>query len=410
MAKSRFDRIMSTWNAFRNEEKTRYSSQVLGPGSSRRPDRTRLVVGNDRSIVASIYTRIGIDIASLDFVHAKLDEEKRYSETVESNLNNCLMLEANLDQTSRSFFLDLVVSMFDEGVVAVIPVETMLNPIITGSFDILTMRTAKVLEWYPRKVRVRAYNEWTGEFQELTLPKQIVAIIQNPLYSVMNEPNSTLSRLIYKLNLLDAIDKQSGSGKLDIIIQLPYVIKSKARKEMAEQRRASIQEQLTDSQYGIAYMDATEKVIQLNRPAENQLMDQITYLTEELYNQLGITKTIFDGTADEATMLNYYNRTIDPIAEAITQEFNRKFLTKNSRTRGHAILYFRNPFKLVPVGQLAEIADKFIRNEIVTKNEFRSVLGYKPSKDAGADKLQNPNIASKEAPVEAAPEEDKEGV
>ena len=388
---SRFKRA---WNAFTNRDPTTSSYNGGGMGYSFRPDRVRFSRGNERSIVNSVYNRIALDVASIDIRHIKLDDNKRYIEDIPSALNNCLTLEANLDQTSRAFKQDIVMSMFDEGCVAIAPIDTIGDPLLTGSYDIHTMRTAKILEWYPDKVKMKAYNERIGRKEDLVMPKKVVAIIENPFFSVMNEPNSTLQRLIRKLNLLDAIDEQSGSGKLDLIVQLPYVIKTESRRQQAEQRRSDIEQQLSGSKYGIAYTDGTEHITQLNRPVENNLMKQIEYLTSMLYSQLGITQSILDGTADETTMLNYYNRTIEPIVSAIVDEMKRKFLTKTARTQSQSIMFFRDPFKLVPVAELAELADKFTRNEIMTSNEIRQVVGMKPSSDPSADELRNKNLSA----------------
>ena len=393
MAETIRGRIAHAWNAFLNP--LTIGGQVfpnVGMSSSIRPDRTRLTVGNEQSMVSSVYNRIGIDVAAVSIQHVKLDDNERYLETIKSGLNECLTLDANIDQTGRSFIQDVVISMFDEGVVAIVPVETTLDPTKSNSYEINSMRAGKVLEWYPSHIRVRLYNDLTGRKEDILLPKKSVAIVENPLYEVMNKPNSTLKRLINKLNLLDAIDSQSGSGKLDIIIQLPYVIKTEARKLQAEQRRKDIEMQLAGSKYGIAYTDGTEKITQLNRPAENNLMKQIEYLTSMLYSQLGLTESIFDGTADEKTMLNYHNRTIEPILSSIVDELKRKFLTKTARTQKQSIMIFRDPFKLVPVSELADIADKFTRNEILSSNELRSIVGYKPSKDPEADELRNKNL------------------
>lgn len=386
------DKLQHGWNAFvNNRDPTYYSGH--GTSYMYRPDRPRLSRGNERSIITAIYNRIALDVADLSIEHVRLDEEGRYVDTVKSGLNTCLNLEANIDQTGLDFKQDIVLSMLDEGVVAVVPIETTVDPTVSGSFDVTNMRTGKILEWFPDRVKVRVYNEQTGEKKDLLLPKKSVAIVPNPLYAVCNEPNSTMQRLIRKLNILDAIDEQSGSGKLDLIIQLPYVIKSPARKEQAEQRRADIEKQLAGSKYGIAYTDGTERITQLNRPVENNLMKQIEYLTSMLYSQLGITQGVLDGTADEQTMLNYHSRTIVPIVTAIVDEMKRKFLTKTARTQGQSITFFRDPFKLVPVAKLADIADTFTRNEIMSKNEFRQIIGRKPSKDPKADKLINSNIS-----------------
>ena len=385
-------RLKHAWNAFVNNRDPTASYRDIGPGYSYRPDRPRLTRGNERSIITSVYNRIALDVAANDIRHVKLDEDDRFSETIDPGLNNCLALDANTDQTGRAFIQDAVMSMLDEGCVALVPIETTFNPQQTGSFDINTIRTGKVLDWYPKHVRVSVYNERSGKREEIVLPKDTIAIIENPLYAVMNEPNSTMQRLIRKLNLLDAIDEQSGSGKLDLIIQLPYVVKTEARRQQAEARRKDIEMQLAGSKYGIAYTDGTEKVTQLNRSVDNNLMKQIEYLTSMLYSQLGITQAVLEGTADEKTMLNYYSRTIEPIIAAIVDEMKRKFLTKTARTRRQSIAFFRDPFKLVPVDNIAEIADKFTRNEIMTSNEIRQKIGMKPSKDPKADKLINSNL------------------
>ena len=392
MANNFISRLQHAWNAFRNRDPTGHQ-YGYGPSYGSRPDRTRMRFGNERSIVSSIYTRIGIDVAAVSIQHIRLDENGRYAETINSNLNECLTVQANIDQSGRALIQDIAMSMFDEGVVAVVPVDTTLNPNESGSFDIQSLRVGKILEWYPRHVRVQLYNDREGRRDEVILEKRFVAIIENPLYAVMNEPNSTLKRLVHKLNLLDSIDEQSGSGKLDLIIQLPYVIKTPARREQAEQRRKDIEMQLAGSKYGIAYTDGSEKVTQLNRPAENNLMAQIEYLTSMLYSQLGITENVFNGTAEEAEMLNYYNRTIEPVLAAITDAMNRTFLTKTARTQGQKIVYLREPFKLVPVNNLADIVDKFTRNEILTSNEIRAMIGYKPVDDPKADELRNSNLS-----------------
>ena len=385
-------RLKHAWNAFLNRDPT-VVYRDIGMGYSNRPDRSRLTRGNERSIVTSVYNRIALDVAAIGIRHCRLDENGRFISDMDSSLNNCLTLEANIDQTGRSFIQDVVMSLLDEGCVAIVPVDTSDNPNITGSFDILSMRTGKVLEWYPRHVKVRVYNDRKGEKEDILLAKSAVAIIENPLYAVINEPNSTMQRLIRKLNLLDSIDEQSGSGKLDLIIQLPYIIKTEARRQQAENRRKDIEMQLAGSKYGIAYTDGTERITQLNRPVENNLMTQIEYLTSMLYSQLGITQAILDGTADEQTMLNYYSRSIDPIISAIVDEMKRKFLTKTARTQLQSISYFRDPFKLVPINNIAEIADKFTRNEILTSNEIRQIIGMKPSDDPKADQLVNSNIS-----------------
>lgn len=385
-------RIKNAWNAFRNKNETINYRVRTDNGYYTRPDRVRLTGGRERSILTAVLNRIAMDVAAIDVVHCKIDENGRFVNKVDSHLNDCLSTESNLDQTPRAFMQDAVMSMFDEGSVALVPVDTTVNPDNSGSFDVLTMRTGKVIEWYPNDVKVRVYNENRGRREDILINKHNVCLIENPLYAVMNEPNSTLQRLIRKLTLLDAVDEITSSGKLDLIIQLPYVIKSEARRKQADERMAEIERQLNGTKYGIAYADGTEKIIQLNRPVENQLMKQVEYLTSMLYSQLGITQAIMDGTADEKAMLNYYNRTIEPILSAITDEMKRKFLTKTARTQGQSIEYFRDPFKLVPVEQIAEIADKFTRNEIMTANEIRSIVGYKPSKDPKADQLVNSNI------------------
>lgn len=384
------ERIQHGWNAFLNRDPT---ISERGMNTSYRPDRVRLAYGTERSIISSIYNRLSIDVAAITMQHVRLDQNGRYVETMVSGLNDCLNVSANIDQTGRSFIQDLVMSMFDEGCIAVVPVDTTLNPNLTGSYDIQTMRVGKILDWYPSSVRIQLYNEKTGLKQEVTLPKSMVAIIENPLYAVMNEPNSTLKRLITKLNLLDAIDQQTGANKLDLILQLPYVIKTPARQAQAEQRRKDLETQLASSKFGIAYTDGTEKVTQLNRPVENNLMAQIEYLTNMLYSQLGLTQSIFEGTADEKTMLNYFNRTIEPCLAAISLEFTRKFLTKTARTQKQSVTYFRDPFRLVPVTELADIADKFTRNEILSSNDVRAIVGYKPKDDERAEALVNKNIA-----------------
>ena len=385
------NRLQHAWNAFLNRDPT-YWRASYGPASYYRPDKIRPTMGNERSMVSSVYNRIALDVAYIDIFHARLDDDGRYIEQISSGLNECLKLSANVDQTGKAFIQDIVMSMMDEGVVAIVPVDTTINPEKSGSFDILSMRTGKIKEWYPEHVTVELYNEKTGRKEDLLLPKNTIGIIENPLYAVMNEPNSTLQRLIRKLNLLDVIDEQSGSGKLDLIIQLPYVIKTPARKQQAEERRRDIEMQLAGSKYGIAYTDGTEKITQLNRPVENNLMKQIEYLTNMLYSQLGLTQEILNGSADEKTMLNYYNRTIEPIVSSIVDEMKRKFLTKTARTQGQSIVYFRNPFKLVPVAELAEISDKLTRNEIASSNEIRQIIGWKPSDEPGADELRNKNL------------------
>ena len=386
-------RLKHAWNAFVNNKDPTIRYQDYGSGYSIRPDRPRLTRGNERSIVTSVYNRIALDAAAISIQHCKLDEDGRFLNPIDSKLNRCLNLEANIDQTGRAFMQDVVMSMIDEGCVAMVPVETTADPKLTESYDILQMRTGKILEWYPRHVRVRIYNDRTGQKEEITLPKSMVGIVENPLFAVMNEPSSTMQRLIRKLSLLDVTDEQTASGKLDLIIQLPYIIKSEARRQQAEQRRKDIEMQLAGSKYGIAYTDGTEKITQLNRSLENNLMKQIEYLTSMLYSQLGITQTILDGTADEKTMLNYYSRTIEPIVSAIVDEMKRKFLSKTARAQNQSIVFFRDPFKLVPVADLAELGDKMTRNEILTSNEIRQIMGFKPSDDPKADQLINSNIS-----------------
>lgn len=386
------ERIKHAWNAFRNREPITNRGEY-NYGSYSRPDRVRLTRGNERSIVTSVLNRIAMDVAALKIKHCKTDEQGRFQEEINSGLNNCLTLEANIDQTSKALLQDIVLTMFDEGCVALVPVDTNENLLHTNSYDIITLRAGKITQWYPSTVRVLLYNDRTGRKEEITLPKSKIGIIENPLYAVMNEHSSTLQRLTRKLNLLDSIDEQSGSGKLDLIIQLPYVIKSEARRNQANERRSEIERQLAGSKYGIAYTDGTEKITQLNRPVENNLMKQIEYLTSMLYSQLGISQAVLDGTADEKVMNNYYTRTIEPIANSIVDEMNRKFISKTARTQGQKILYFRDPFKLIPISQIAEIADKFTRNEILSSNEIRQIVGRKPSDDPKADELRNSNIS-----------------
>ena len=385
------DRVKHGWNAFMNRDPTNFYRDI-GSSYFYRPDRPRLTRGNERSIVTSVYNRIALDVAAINIKHCRLDENGRFIEEINSHLNNCLNLEANIDQTGRAFIQDVVMSMLDEGCIAVVPTTATANPDITQAFDIGSMRTAKIVEWYPKHVKVKIYNETTGKKEDLILTKKSVAIIENPLFAVINEPNSTMQRLIRKLNLLDIIDEQSGSGKLDLIIQLPYVIKSEARRQQAEGRRKDIEMQLAGSKYGIAYTDGTEKITQLNRSVDNNLMKQIEYLTSMLYSQLGITQSVLDGTADEQTMLNYHTRSIEPIISAIVDEMKRKFLSKTARSQFQSISFFRDPFKLVPVNNFAEIADKFTRNEIMTSNEIRQIVGMKPSDDPKADELRNSNL------------------
>ena len=384
-------RLVHAWNAFTSRDPTQYI--ITGPGYSSRPDRPRLSRGNEKSIATSIFNRIALDVSSVNIKHCRLDKNGRYVEDIDSGLNNCLTLEANKDQTGRAFIQDAVLSMLDEGCVALVPVETTIDPKNSNSYQIDSMRTGKITEWYPDMVRVRLYNDRTGEKEEILLPKSQVAIIENPLYAVVNEYNSTMQRLIRKLSLLDVTDEQTASGKLDLIIQLPYVIKTETRREQAERRRKDIIKQLAGSQYGIAYTDGTEKITQLNRSLENNLLKQVEYLTNMVYSQLGITQSVLDGTADEKTMLNYTNRTVEPIISAIVDELKRKFLTKTARSQLQSIVYFRDPFRLVPVNDIAEIADKFTRNEIMTSNEIRQIVGMQPSKDPKADELVNSNIS-----------------
>ena len=385
-------RLKHAWNAFTGNIQMNYRD--LGMSYSYRADRPRMSRGNERSIVTSVYNRIALDVAALNVQHVRLDENGRFLSVIDDGLNNCLTLEANVDQTARSFIQDVVISMFDEGSVAIVPVDTTTDPNVSGSYDIQSLRVGQILDWYPQYIRTRVYNEQTGRKEDIVVPKSAVAIIENPLYAVINEPNSTMQRLIRKLNLLDVIDEQSGSGKLDLIIQLPYVIKTEARRQQAENRRKDIESQLSGSKYGIAYTDGTEHITQLNRSVNNNLMSQIEYLTSMLYSQLGITQSILAGTADEKTMLNYNNRTIEPIISAIVDEMKRKFLTKTARSQHQSISFFRDPFKLVPVNDIAEIADKFTRNEIMTSNEIRQVVGMKPSEDPRADELRNKNLSA----------------
>jgi len=390
-----FDAVKRGWNAFRNRDPTN-DYRDIGSSYYTRPDRPRLTRGNERSIVTSVYNRIALDVAGIGIKHCRLDDNARFLEVIKSGLNTCLNLEANVDQSGRAFIQDIVMSMLDEGCVAIVPVETDKDPNLTDSYDIYSMRTGKVIEWYPRHVKVRLYDDRTGNKKDIVLSKKIVSIVENPLYAVINEPNSTMQRLIRKLSLLDVTDEQTASGKLDLIIQLPYVIKTEARRTQAENRRKDIEMQLAGSKYGIAYIDGTERVTQLNRSLENNLLKQVEYLTNLVFSQLGITQSILDGTADEKTMLNYYNRTIEPIISAIVDELKRKFLTKTARSQGQSILYFRDPFKLVPINSIAEIADKFTRNEILTSNEIRQIVGMQPSNDPKADQLINSNISQPE--------------
>lgn len=393
------DRLKHAWNAFADDDDEPNHFPQYGESLGMRSDRSRRSSSSDRSIVSSIYNRIGIDVASIGVRHVRMDDNNRYSEDVDSGLNECLTLEANIDQASRAFRQDIALTLFDKGVAAIVPVDTTISPEQTGGYDIKTLRVGTVVAWYPQHVRVSIYNDKNGKREEVTLSKKIVAIIENPLYSVMNEPNSTLQRLIRKLSLLDSVDEQASSGKLDLIIQLPYVIKSEARKNQAEQRRKDIEMQLKGSKYGIAYTDGTERITQLNRPAENNMLKQVEYLTNMLYGQLGLTESVFDGSADEKTMLNYHNRTIEPILSAITEAMKRTFLTKTARTQGQSIEAFRDPFKLVAIADLSEIADKFTRNEILSSNEVRSIIGFKPDKSTRSNELVNKNVPTKEQPI-----------
>lgn len=390
------DRLLHAWNAIRNKDPTGMTNVYmnLGPGSSYRPDRFRYSRGNERSIITAIFNRIAMDTAAMDIQHVQLDEENRFVEIIDSGFNHCLTVEANIDQTARAFIQDAVASMLDEGVVALVPIDVEDDITSEDTYDIYTMRTAEVLEWFPKHVRVRVYNEETGLREDIIVTKQSVSIVENPLHAVVNEPNSTVQRLIRKLNLLDSVDEQTSSGKLDLIIQLPYLVKTEARKAQAEQRRKDIEAQLTGSKYGIAYADGTERITQLNRPVENNLMKQVEYLTNLAYSQLGITQEIMNGTADDKTMLNYYSRTIEPILSAIVDEMKRKHLTKSAQKERQSIMFFREPFKLVPVNDMAEIADKLTRNEIMTSNEIRQKIGMKPSKDPNADVLRNKNLSA----------------
>lgn len=394
------DKLKHAWNAFTaygndppsNEYIYPSHYQDLGLVSTFRPDRVYFTRGQEKSLVSTVYNRIAMDVAGVDIKHVKIDDDGRYLSDVDSGLNDCLNYQTNKDQTARAFIQDIVMSMFDEGCVAVVPIDTSINPTKTTSYDILTMRVGKIIQWYPDYVMVEVYNDKVGRKEQITVPKKTTAIIENPLYAIMNEPNSVLQRLITKFNLLDAIDAQSGSGRLDLIVQLPYVIKTETRREQAEKRRADIETQLATSKYGIAYTDGTEKITQLNRPVENNLMTQIQYLTSMLFSQLGITQSILDGTADEKTMLNYMSRTIKPILRAITEEMGRKFITKTGRSQGQRIMYFNNPFELIPVSNLADLADKFTRNEIMSPNEVRQVVGLRPVQNKKADELRNRNL------------------
>lgn len=399
------DRLKHAWNAFHGKQPLGFPYQNLGSSYGVRPDRPYLRLGGERTIIASIYNRIAVDVAAINIQHVRLDQNDRFLEEIHSGLDECLTVQANIDQSGRQFIEDVVISMLDEGCVALVPVDTDINPLNTNAYDILSMRVGKIEQWFPEHVQVLVYNEKTGQKQEVVLPKSKVAIVENPLYTVMNSPNSTLRRLIHKLSLLDTVDEASSSGKLDMIIQLPYVIKTDARRAEAEKRRQQIEEQLSLSKYGVAYADGTEKIVQLNRPLTNNLLDQIKYLQEQLYNQLGITEDVLKGTGDEKVMLNYYNRTIEPILGAIADAMKRSFLTKTARTQGQSIMYFRDPFRLVPVADIAEIADKFTRNEILSSNEVRGIIGFKPVQDSAADQLRNKNIADPNAEAPNTQEE-----
>lgn len=403
-------RLKHAWNVFLNRDPTIDYDWRAGVSSSIRPDRVRLRLGNERSIIASVYVRIALDVAATTIQHVRLDDDGKFLEVIKSGLNACFTTEANIDQTGRALLMDIVLSMFDEGYIAVVPVDTTMNPLLTGSYDIQSLRTAQITQWYPDRVRVNLYNDKTGLKEELTLPKNMVMILENPFYLTMNEPNSTLRRLLHKLNILDGIDDQSGSGKLDLIIQLPYLVKTEARRAQAEKRRTEIEQQLAGSKFGIAYTDGTEKVTQLNRSVENKLMDQIEYLTSMLYSQLGMTQKVFDGTADDKEMSNYLSRSIEPIVSAIVDEGNRKFLTKTARSQNQSLMYFRDPFKFIPMSQLPDLADKLSRNEIVSPNEFRGKIGLKASSDKKADELRNRNIAApKEDPATPPTETNQNG-
>ena len=400
------ERVRNGWNAFRNRDPTMFYREP-GMSYTYRPDRVRLSRGNERSIVTSVYNRIALDVASIDIKHCRVDKNGRFVEEIDSDLNTCLTLEANLDQTHRSFMQDVVMSMFDEGSVAIVPVETKGNPILSSSFDVRSMRTGKIIEWFPRSVKLEVYNDQTGKKENIVMPKNRVTIIENPFYAVMNEPNSTMKRLVRKLALLDAIDEQSSSGKLDLIIQLPYAVKGELKQQQADKRRNDIVDQLKGP-YGIAYIDGTEKITQLNRPIENNLMKQIEYLTNMFYSQMTITPSIMDGTADERTMINYNTRTVETIVSAIVDGMNRSFISKTARSQGQRILAFRDPFKLVPVSSVAELADKLTRNEILTSNEMRQIMGFRPSDDPKADKLINSNISQPNDPAQNTPKSDEE--
>lgn len=386
------DRLAHAWNVFRNKDPSGPYTGGLGFESYGRPDRIIYSRSNEQSLISAIYTRIAIDVAAINLYHARLDANGRFTEEIDSDLNNCLRVQANIDQPARSFVQDVAMSLFDEGAVGILPVDTTFNPKVTGSYDIQSMRVAKILAWFPQHVKVEVYNDRTGQKEQVIVPKKMIAIVENPLYAVMNEPNSTLKRLVHTMNLLDVVDNQSASGKLDLIIQLPYATRSELRRQEAERRRKSVEDQLTGSKYGVAYIDGTEHVIQLNRSVDNNLMERAEYLTSMLYSQLGLTQAIFDGTADEQVMLNYYNRTVEPVIAAIADAMKVAFLTKTARTQGQSIIYLREPFKLVPTNNLADIVDKFTRNEVLSSNEVRSIIGYKPADDPRADELRNKNL------------------
>lgn len=388
------DRLKHAWDAFRSRDPTNLDIYNYGPANYYNPNQTFLRLGSEQTIIASIYNRIARDVATVTIRHVRVNENGRFTEEIDDSLNECLTVSPNLDQTPRAFIQDVVLSMFDEGYIAIFPAKANLDPIETGSYDIQELRKGKITQWYPEAVQIEAYNPDSGRSQEIVLPKSIVAIVENPFFTIMNGPNSTLQRLIRKLALLDAVDEQSSSGKMDLIIQLPYVVKGDLRKQQAEERRKSIEMQLTGSKYGIAYIDGTERVTQLNRSVENNLLGQVEYLQNMLYAQLGMSPNIFNGTASAEELTNYTNTTIEPITSAIVDEMKRKFLTKTARSRGQSIMFFRDPFKMVPTAQIAEMADKFIRNEILTANEFRGIVGYKPSEDQRADELRNPNISA----------------
>lgn len=404
MADSFGSRIRNAWNAFRSRDQTSDRRLDYGYGYSRKPDRVRLSLGNEKTIVAALYNRIAIDVAALTYQHVRVDQNGSFVRTIEDSLNDCLTLSANLDQTARAFFQDTVLTMFDEGCVAIVPVETSDDPNQTGSYDVYQLRVGRILEWYPKHVRISLYDERDGKHHEIVMQKDAVAIVENPLYTVMNEPNSMLRRLVRKMSLLDGVDEQTSSGKLDILIQLPYTVKSEARQKYADQRRKAIEEQLVNSKYGIAYIDGTERITQLNRAAENNLLGQIEYLTKIVFNQIGVTERVFYGEADEQEMLNYHNRTIEPIAAGLVDAMTRSFLSKTARTQGQRVRYFRDPFKLVPVNQIADIADKFTRNEILSSNEVRAIVGRRPVDDDRANELRNKNLnTSEENPAGSGP-------